>query len=113
MIPDAKLAEWTALAEAATPGPWEYNEESFKAEYFGTRRNYPDVVAESGIDEYTRWDSLIDLPSEEDARFISASRTALPEAIAEIRELRAENERLRNDIARLDCVLRAWTWAKP
>lgn len=71
----ARLDEITALADAATPGPWQA--------YFDG-------------DRIIRWledndfEYIVDEPVEnrENARFIAAARTAVPELIAEVRRAR-------------------------
>jgi hypothetical protein len=82
MTPE-RIAELRALAAAATPGPWTYQER------------------ESNGLRTTRWvrgnnsEWVADLPGaihlqrdkEQDAAFIAAARTALPEALDEIERL--------------------------
>ncbi len=72
--PAVDLEVMAALAEKATPGPWIHmGGRDFRAPHQGDRN-----IA------YTT----------EDAAFIAAARTFVPAAIEEIRELRAEVERL-------------------
>lgn len=87
MITPEKLAEWEALAEKATPGPWSHR--------IDTSWNHPDRIVDAPAlvvirDEHCdiHWKAGRD---EANFDFIAAARTALPEAIAEIRRLQAEN----------------------
>jgi len=62
-ITDAKLADYTALCEKATAGPW-------------------------GPEAIEVWTTLDDSNDENDCAFIAAARTGWPETIAEVRRLR-------------------------
>jgi hypothetical protein len=66
---DEQLAELEALAEKATPGPWEIDD------WFGITNPDGDDVG------------CVD--SRESAELIAASRTAIPSLIAEVKRLRA------------------------
>jgi len=85
VITPEKLAEWEALAEKATPGPWQVGDGGMCLEPKSERIVWVGYAA-----TYTLF-----YPSEycviSDAKFTAAARTALPEAIAEIRRLQAEN----------------------
>jgi len=81
-IRDADRARWRALAEAATPGPW--NVEEFFDPEDGTRYRGIYGWHDDG-EEYL-------CLSEADAHFVAAARTALPELLAENDRLRATLE---------------------
>jgi len=68
-VADEQLAELEALAEKATPGPWEIDD------WFGITNPDGDDVG------------CVD--SRESAELIAASRTAIPSLIAEVKRLRA------------------------
>lgn len=86
MITPEKLAEWEALADRATTGPWRLDDMGMFV--FGP--DHEMIVSES-VDENVLLRGVGGgLPMEENAQFIAASRTIVPEAIAEIRRLRAE-----------------------
>ena len=70
MTPD-RIKGLRELCDAATPGPW--------------KDDAPFVVTEADI-----WSSLGEIVHDHDAVFIGAARSALPEALDEIEELRAE-----------------------
>ena len=77
---DKRLAELRALSEAATPGPWAVDIQT------------PDLAAnignaEKGVCAVTKEGGHGDIA------FIAASRTAIPELLDEIQELREEVER--------------------
>ena len=79
-----KLAQWSALADAATPGPWETGEED--GMIYVADDSSADSVAYCGC-------------SLRDAAFIAAARAAVPALLAEVERLRdelAEAERLRD-----------------
>lgn len=84
---EKELAEIEALANAATPGPWKQEDswvvtEDFDNEAFveGVEGSVCPVV---GMWVYDR-ELLLD---PDDARFIAAARTAVPQLIAEVRRL--------------------------
>lgn len=80
---DEELDRLDALAQAATPGPWEVKAKS-GIRPVGRTQNVAATylqVAEGGGTLY---------PFAENAAFIAASRTAIPALIAEIRRLRAQ-----------------------
>jgi hypothetical protein len=89
MITPEKLAELEALCENATPGPW-------LIDYSGTAAVYEDDAAGRTI--FLAGSPHCPPRSESETncnlRFIAAARTALPEAIAEIRRLQSELQRL-------------------
>ena len=86
MIDDAKLTEWQALCDAATPGPW-VNPDGYCVRHDSDERWLP-VCFEwrccSGNEQVKSVGQGVD-----DMEFIAAARTALPEAIVEIMRLRA------------------------
>lgn len=75
-ITPEQMGEWKRLCEAATPGPWEAKDYGSEAEL---------VCGRGGL--YAYWiDPMGDFRAE-DARFIAASRTALPALLAEVERL--------------------------
>lgn len=83
------IDELEALANAASPGPWRvsrYHDDTVLAD----RDENPDhgsVVA----DTYGTW-GIPDFSAADNARFIAASRTAVPELIARVRKLETLRE---------------------
>lgn len=77
VLTEKLLAKLERLCKKATPGPWVWNE--------AQNMHGPD-----------RWATVIETdsgmypPRQNDRDFIAASRTAMPELIAEVRRLRAE-----------------------
>jgi len=96
MITREKLAEWQALCEKATPGPWTTGYHEIK-QYCGQNISTFEVGAEKDmcwIAKVQEHHSCINTAEGNvNGEFIAASRTALPEAIAEIAKLRAILER--------------------
>ena len=80
-----RLAELKALTEAATPGPWKYDGIMFIQD--------PDTSMVCEIRGYGA-----DLPMDDNAAFIAAARTALPELIAEIERLQGVVKKAHGDI---------------
>lgn len=83
-----RIAELRALAEAATPGPWEiikFDGPMSEETICRTKdaAPYEQMVWREGSD----YDDYGQHPSDEDAAFIAAARTALPEALNEIERL--------------------------
>lgn len=84
MIPDAELDELERLEREATPGPWTFN----------GLHDFPEVrpvALWGGFDQ-------ADTPKSAkvaNARLIAASRNALPDLLAEIRQLRSERSTVR------------------
>jgi hypothetical protein len=77
MTPD-RLKELRALCDAAQPGPWRYSGDK-------------DGRIDTGPPDITDWEDgyvIYGVDRDEDARFIVAARTALPEALDEIERLR-------------------------
>jgi hypothetical protein len=72
----ADLAELAALAEAATPGPWEHIERD-KPYMFKDRVNAPCGCCGLIASKVAGWD----------AAFIAAAREAVPQLIAELNRL--------------------------
>jgi hypothetical protein len=81
MLTDEQLAEWQALAEAATPGPWELRGDG-DAIVAG-----PELVAFAAPVGYSNSEIVFNTPA--DAALMALSRTAIPALIAEVRRLRA------------------------
>ena len=73
MIPDETLAQWQALADAATPGPWEADDTSVG-------------VGNWWVAHVEEHDGPV--TAEADAAFIAASRDAVPQLLDEVAELR-------------------------
>lgn len=73
----AKLAEWEALANAATEGPWREDDASASVETVWTLEgdDEPQVIC--------------DWLEPGDAEFIAAARTAMPALLGFVREVRA------------------------
>lgn len=99
---DARLDSLQSLADAATPGPWRDDnpDDSYCMNmYVVMPASEPEPNDEDELNKAicvtllqtkariggtsVRWDA--------NARFIAAARTAVPELIAEVRRLRAEN----------------------
>lgn len=108
-----------ALANAATPGPWEltdFNEGEDPPQPLWGVVNPPYYNPLDHPDDDAA-EVQVHVGSREDAEFIAAARKALPELIAEVRQLREELDTLRadedfsnEDIARLNSeVIRAWS----
>ena len=101
---DERLAELERLCAAATPGPWAWGPHNSDEEYPPNLQGYPtepDIRDGGGKDvPVFAWPEVmyageyegeyfidVELP---DAAFIAAARAALPELLAEVRRLRAE-----------------------
>ena len=90
MTPE-RIAELEAVCEAATPGPWEFDPEEQGGGYYGL------LKADGGplrvhvmfhsLDFFGKGEIL---NAENDAAFIATARTALTEALAEIRRLQGK-----------------------
>lgn len=82
-LSDDELARLDALAQAATPGPWEtFSWTSIRPK--GRTQNVAATylqIAEGGGQLY---------PAHENAAFIAASRTAIPALVGEVRRLRRQ-----------------------
>ena len=89
MITEQQLNEWEELAKAATPGPWE-------AELATERGSWIRQSDTSNLSAMS-WGNT-DQEGAANAIFIAASRTAVPALVEMVRELKAENERLRKVI---------------
>jgi len=75
-----QLAEWRALAAAATEGPWL------------AHPAMADQPAEISAPNFNGMhEPMLDLLSTEDAAFIAAARTAVPALVAEVERLREES----------------------
>lgn len=77
---EQQLAELEALANAATPGPWQPQD---------------DIGYGRGIETLAYNEDVGVLFGEADAAFIASARTAVPKLIAEVRRLRKLLERCR------------------
>lgn len=92
MIDDKQLAEWNALADAATEGPWEaLPHHSSTTRCNGIRQGgFPGPES----DEYDLEGFVVETDSGEyapdmaTARFIAAARTAVPALVEEVGRLR-------------------------
>lgn len=85
-----------ARAEAATPGPWEWNTERFKGGWSGiTGKDNAEILfpnhCNDGDDGYAWFE---DFPNDADAAFIAHAREDIPALLAEVDRLTAENERI-------------------
>ncbi len=92
MTPPNDLDAIEALANAATEGPWSTRALG-RLLRFGRKNDGPWDEADEDEPE-----DGATLPHDDDAAFIAASRTFVPAAIAELRELRAENARIAKHI---------------
>lgn len=97
-ITDAELAEWKALADAATPGPWKHvtgedAEPMWDVCICGSGNDGVDhaIYADSDKPELTSADA--------DAAFIAAARTALPRLLARERDNGLQLEQARELLA--------------
>ena len=90
MTPE-RLNELQALCDAASPAPWGTVENSVPS---------PAILLQFEWNEADQeWDRNVGkINGVPDAAFIAAARTALPELIARVRELEADNDRLRYEI---------------
>ena len=106
IIDDAKLAEWKALAEKATAGPWQHWEAD---------DGHPMVIVEDGtredgsepiqmtIERVTADGSTF--PGRiEDAAFIAASRAMVPALIEEVERFRARTAIMAEALRRAEWV---------
>ena len=82
MIDPTTLEQWQAVCDAATAGPWHCAMPACDCE---------EAIAneESSVEDDHTGCCVVDHATEIDANFIALARTALPQAIAEIRRLRA------------------------
>lgn len=95
MIPDETLAQWQALVDAATPGPW-WSYGSWPYEVHGRTDEETGSAPQLFVSGHHG--------SHPDAAFIVASRGAVPQLLAEVAELRWENETYRDEIARREAL---------
>ncbi len=96
MISEEQLNTWQALCEAATPGPWFWDDGDPKqvllSGYDGEELpGFPMLHVNCGILTLIGYDdeALADEMREPDKAFIAAARVALPALLAEVRRLRA------------------------
>ena len=101
-VTDAEAAEWAALADAATEGPWVVDQDgSIGAPMAGL------VCGEDGHPRPdcsecgTRVCHTSVMPGEPDAAFIATARTAVPRLLADRERLTGEVAQLREDLSRL------------
>jgi hypothetical protein len=108
MLSDQRITEMKSRIDAATPGPWSWDEcpqhdrawgkAMYALGWFdnGTPVSIilPDTV--DSVDHET-WSLLFVVP--DDADFIAHAREDLPDALAEIERLKAENDDLRRQVA--------------
>lgn len=99
-ITEDRLAELERLASEATAGPWEAIEGEWVKEHFQVI-DVPtgcDIIDthNSGCASDPRPDDVFFSP--ENSRFIAASRTAVPDLVAEVRRLQADNAALRRQL---------------
>ena len=90
---EERLAELEALCEAATPGPWERVDVHGVPLGIGTEQQPggKSRVYRMIVNVLRKGDKDRDLPRlRGDANFIATARTALPEALAEIRRLQGQ-----------------------
>lgn len=95
MTPDLNLDEIEARANRATPGPWIPENNSFKRIFHGEH-----VVCDpySALpDPKHKSHSILFEQRDANADFIAHARTDIPALIAEVKRLREENERLRDE----------------
>ena len=105
-VTDAEAAEWAALAERATEGPWVVDSDGSigapMAGFVCGEDGHPRLdCSECG----TRVCHTSVMPGEPDAAFIAAARTAVPRLLADRERLTAENARMRQV-----AELRVGTW---
>ena len=94
-LTNAKLAEWKALADAATPGPWiEYERETHGEHYVVWIGTDSGDIAK--LCDCVKVRGEVDGAVKADAEFIAAAREAVPVLIDEVERLREENERNAN-----------------
>ena len=80
---DAKIAEWRALCEKTTEGPWEV----YRKHYRDARiRSVKDVDAE--IATMGNWNGEYETEQRINAEFIAHARTALPAVLDALEEAR-------------------------
>lgn len=82
MITTDKLKAWKELSEKATPGPWIFERVSHEPDYFTYERN-----DDTGYISICENDYNERMKAKFDSDFIAASRTAVPELIAEVERL--------------------------
>jgi len=83
LISEEELKELSALADKAAPGPWKAAQPVHREDMLCVEHFYGDTGNWLGLGED---DGMMD---EDDARFIVATREAVPKLIAEIRRLQA------------------------
>lgn len=99
-----------ALCRKATPPPWEDERDSIGSEDgYEIGRSYRVVARENGTICYLH--SYLDYPGNDkaDAAFIAAVRQAVPELLAEVERLKAENQRLEQAANWLADILEEYT----
>lgn len=81
---DARLDEISALADQATPGPWEIAYDHDDRPDTGQSVQFP-----TAIGPFT-WIEHPTAREDADSVFVAAARTDIPELVAEVRRLRAQ-----------------------
>ena len=95
---NVNLDELMKLREAATPGPWKVKIGDFE-DYDGYGTVTAPYVEAEGKTICVPFDrGPDDENDEDDAHYIVAACNAVPELIAELKEARAENADLRNQL---------------
>lgn len=83
-----QAAEWVALADAATPGPWRWTPNT------PSRWAHVDCRLGAGGQQVRGRAAVADVVVDADARFIAAARTAVPVLAAALESARADNDRV-------------------
>jgi hypothetical protein len=91
-VTDEKTKRLRALCEAATPGPWTHD--------YDGEQGYAVRGPSDG--------QTVCIGYEEDAAFIAAARTALPEVIDELERLRARILELEGLVSHTACTIDIW-----
>lgn len=93
-----ELAAIAARADAATPGPWEWEEDLYQLDSHG----FPvgAIIRTQGWSRYGY--------SNTDAEFIARARTDVPRLVAEVERLREANERYMFWLDRVDPDCEGW-----
>ena len=89
---EKELAEIEARAEAATPGPWEFDQKNIG---YAHHRSHYGLLTNASRDTKDYWLSInVDYGMEHNADFIAHARQDVPALVAEVRRMSGENERL-------------------
>lgn len=116
-LTDAELDTIQARANAAHPGPWEWERWAFKSQsrWYNLQHSQTfDGKPPGLLNQMHAWVLLKTLegwgPTDADAAFIAAAREDVPALVAEVRRLRAEVERSRAENADLLAVIHFAGW---